>query len=184
MWMSESLKENRYKNTLFIAWKNSTAHQEDCLNLFFSKFALLWPKLRVLANATESQPVRLWPIHQNFKLIAKAVLLKHLVRKLGTVFQNYKDVFNLTVSRSGILQKSCRLKMFLIKIRLFFEYKKLITTDHCNLKTITALAREFITGFIGRIFNLLRYLFVVSQKSFFFQKRQENLAAKWRSWFY
>ena len=55
------------------------------------------------------------------------------------------------------------------------EYKQWMTTDRCNLKTVTASAEEFIAEFVDRIPALLRHSFIASQQSNFLKDRKTKL---------
>ena len=107
--------------------------------------------------------------------MVEAVHLNRLTRDLTVPIQNYKDVLNfLTCQPAG---ENCHLGLciFCPKIaevaellKIIFEqhaidrveYKQWMTTDCCNLKTVTASAEEFIAEFVDRIPALLRHSFI------------------------
>ena len=55
------------------------------------------------------------------------------------------------------------------------EYKQWVTTDRCNLKTVTASADESIAKFVDRIPTLLRHSFIASQQTKFLKDRKIKL---------
>ena len=166
------------------------AHLE--VEIGFSKYALLRPKHCVHAGASGTHLVCVCCVHQNFELMVEAVHLNRLTRDPTVSIQNYKDVLNFVMCQPAREKCHLRLCVFCSKIAKVaellennfeqdaidqdaIEYKQWMTTDRCNLKTVTASAEELIAEFVDQIPALLRHSFIASQQSNFLKDKKTKL---------
>ena len=104
--------------------------------------------------------------------------------------QNYKDVLNfVTCQPAG---KNCHRQLCIFCPEIaevakllennfeqhaidHVECRQWMVNDRCNLKTVTAPAKEFFTKYVDRIPALLRHSFIASQQSDCLKDRKTKL---------
>lgn len=161
------------------------------IKLGFSKFSLLKPKYCVQLGSSGTHSVCVCTIHQNIKLIMANAAIPSIT---NGEFADYKDVI------SFILCENPDTKCYLLKCTNCPGIKKLkdklmdcfnndeiyenaeikfnqwISTDRCQLETLTKTTEDFIAYFLEKLKALIPHNFLSQQQSSFIKDLKNNLA--------
>jgi len=148
----------------------------------FSKFCEVRPRNIILAGASGTHNVCVCTYHQNVKLMVLGSRLKDITYQSSIEISNYNHCLaqiicnpplpNCFFGNCNFCPGEQNLKDFLrgkFEEQLIEEitYKQWLTTDRCNLDTITHSTEDFLDILMQKLNSLLSHSFIAKQQSLF-----------------